>query len=151
MPLVPLFEPKEFFDFAEKIFFCKKNNPHLFFHEALVRSGISRFYYACFLAVRMEFQAQLKGYPDILEELKKPSVHGLIIRTLKNSGVRECVEIGINLHKLRSLRNNADYDLEVILDNKDYYRARNYAKYIFSNLNCLEKIQNLETLIRKFL
>jgi len=151
MTFVPLFEPKEFWDFAEKIFLCRKNNPHLFFKEALIRTGVSRFYYACFLTLRMEFQARLEGCPDILEELKKPSAHGLIIKTLKNSGIKECVELGVKLHILRKLRNNADYDLEVILDNEHYRRAKNYARFILNNLNCIGKIQNLEALIRKFL
>ncbi len=150
MAFVPRFDPKEFLDFAGKIFLCKKNNPHAFFQEALIRTGISRFYYACFLSVRLRFQAQLKNCPDILEELNKPSSHGLIIKTLKKSKVKECVELGVNLHRLRKLRNEADYELELRLETIDYQRAKNYTNLILRNLNCISKIRNLEELIRAF-
>ncbi len=151
MTLVPLFDPKEFLDFAEKIFLCKKNNPHLFYQGALIRTGISRYYYACFLLIRREFQDLLKGHPDILEELKKPSAHGLIIKTLKNSGIRNCIDLGINLHRLRMLRNSADYEIELGIEEKDYHRAKKYAEFILNSLDCIRKIQNLEIIIKKFI
>lgn len=124
----------EFLSIAENIAKCYERDKHecnIAKSEGLIRSGISRAYYAAFLIAR---------YVLGLEYLELSKVHRRVVDILKENGH---ANIADKLAKLREERNNADYDvyrtmqvktliwavctakniIEEILKRYQYYRA----------------------------
>ncbi len=96
----------EFLKVAEDIAKCYKEDVlecSIAKSEGLIRSGVSRAYYAAFLIAR---------YAIGLEYLMSSEVHKRVIDTLKESGY---ANIADKLVDLRRKRNTADYDTYVSL------------------------------------
>lgn len=79
--------------------------------EADIRSAVSRAYYAAHLHVRFWWDS-LSGLPKRLKgESLKGRAHTLIPRALRNSGVSDAVDVGIDLDALCINRTLADYTM----------------------------------------
>ncbi len=103
----------------------------------LLRSAISRYYYATFLSLREEF----KKVPNLQSKIKNNSTdHGNIIREMKRLPTGLYYLAGF-LDDLRSERNNSDYKLPSI------YNV-NPTKVNMANRKALEILNNLQTIIQ---
>ena len=103
--------------------------------EAYFRTIISRFYYACFGVTRkylIENKIFRNKYSNKILKSKSPKVHSEVLKILKDNTIENRIpehkQIYNYLNKLRRMRNVADYDCDVKID--DYcveyflYRAR---------------------------
>lgn len=86
--------------------------------EGLLRSAISRAYYAVFTMMRHALGPQYEdlNYLRQLSELRKCGVHELIINILKESGHPDLAD---KLFHLRRKRVVVDYDVYVKISHKD--------------------------------
>ena len=90
----------EFLKVAEDITSCyegKDSTCNIGKSEGLIRSGVSRAYYAAFILARHALR---------LDYIEKPEIHEMVIEGLKNDGHPEIAD---KLHRLRKKRNDADY------------------------------------------
>ena len=94
----------EFLNIARSIANCYESNAHeciIMRNEGLIRSGVSRAYYAAFIIARLAVR---------LEYFRRKEVHEKVIDRLKEDGH---ADIADKLFKLRMKRNDADYDVYI--------------------------------------
>ncbi|MBF0565433.1 MAG: hypothetical protein HQK89_09330 [Nitrospirae bacterium] len=102
---------------------------------AIYRTTVGRYYYYIFLKYREQLRNILTL--DDKTELDKPSInnHILIQSTLKyydETGIAE------KLAKLRRLRNNCDYELFAIIDDKTIYDAKVIVAFLENKLDSIK-------------
>ena len=94
---------KDFLNIADRITECygdeSRRECSMQKSEGLIRSGISRAYYAAFIIAR---------YAVGLEYLRGKDIHEKVITRLKEDGHEDIAD---KLFELRMKRNNADYDV----------------------------------------
>jgi len=99
------FPPREFLSFAEKLMVSTQRP------EALIRTAISRAYYAVFLEARERVR---RKYPQEFTRLRRAGeVHALVRDLLKRMGQ---FSLSDKLYRLFKDRGRADYDLAPPLD-----------------------------------
>ena len=122
------FAPKEFLSFADKLM-ASSERP-----EALIRTAISRAYYAAFLEARERVR---RIYPQDFVKLQRPAdVHALVRDLLKRKGQ---FSLSDKLFSLFLERGHADYDLTPPLD--DLVRAEKATKLSQDIFARLQKVQ----------
>lgn len=102
------FDWAEYFHVAQELSEQTKNSLH---QDARLRSAISRSYYAAFGKARDHLRLKDKLVePRVDSKGQRINPHAYVAETFKNSADKERVEIGVNLERMRLLRNKADYE-----------------------------------------
>ena len=115
------FKPTDFLSIAEDLVKDKDYD-----HAAGYRTIIGRAYYGCFLYARDGLGLQ-NWQPT--KDKKRGEIHREVITLLKSKDSTR----GDFLSKLRWKRNNADYNLNLIIDKNDAIYAIKLAKKITAN------------------
>ncbi|MTJ11793.1 HEPN domain-containing protein [Anabaena sp. UHCC 0187] len=79
--------------------------------EAKIRSCISRAYYSAFCSTR-NYLRDFEGYSNLIGLTR--GVHEYVIQELKSSKERDFIILGQTLERLRSLRNEVDYEDSIV-------------------------------------
>jgi uncharacterized protein (UPF0332 family) len=116
-------------DFLETADLLKKKN-----HQGHLRTSIGRSYYATFLYFRERLKS--KGLVKIIKP--KSDVHSFVINCLQYSHIAEGSKAARYLKDLQQAREDADYDLDKVLDPNDakdaFERARKAIKDYIDNI-----------------
>jgi hypothetical protein len=108
--------------------------------EAKLRSSISRSYYSCFCTTR-DFVCDIERDSAMMaaNQRRDINMHSFMIDRLRNDpSDRLKRKIGNKLKRLRTNRNIADYEDNIINPQKTADDALNYADDIMSDLNTLK-------------
>ena len=97
--------------------------------EARFRSAISRAYYAAFCSCRQVLQQQ-SGTAFLHTE----NIHAMVRLQLKQSTDPDHQRMGALLHRLRRLRNQADYDEHVVPLESQVWESLTIARDILAQL-----------------
>lgn len=120
------FDWEDYFDLAIEL----KDN---YYGEAYFRTIISRFYYASFGVTRkylIENKIFRNKYSNKILKSKSHKVHSEVLKILKDNNVENRIpehkQLYNYLNKLRRMRNVADYDCDVKIDDDcvEYYLYR---------------------------
>ncbi|MDG7001484.1 MAG: hypothetical protein JRN15_20500 [Nitrososphaerota archaeon] len=117
-----LFDPNDFYLLA-----CSLSNSGIY-DEAKGRTSVGRAYYACFLAAREQLKS--KGFNFNGDEKD----HSLIKTYL---GQMQRSNLSHKISSLRRLRNDADYELSLIIREKDCQNACITAGNILNEIDLL--------------
>jgi len=105
-----LFDPIEFHDLVRDSIECvldrRNKECRVKNNQSLHRTLVSRAYFSVFLRLREIF------YPN-LKDILGPEIHHQLIVRLRSEGYNDVAD---KLHKLRRMRNRADYDLDIFID-----------------------------------
>jgi uncharacterized protein (UPF0332 family) len=121
------FEWKDYFILACDL---KKQAVGSSIEEALLRSAISRAYYAAFCIARNYLRDVIKD-PDLPYD---GTAHSFMIGKFRNSNNRNYLKVGNNLDRLRAYRRFADYDDIVSKLNSRAADALYFAEQVISLL-----------------
>lgn len=107
-------------------------------NEESIRSAISRLYYG-FFGVLRHYLTNVK-HKYYLKQ-KKGNVHKKVFQELNTSDDSTEYELSVVLNKLRSYRNNADYDEEFDKEHFEDFLTEN-KENIFSAFHSLKSLKN---------
>ncbi len=129
------FDPKDFLKLSEQLY-ADRGYQHL--REAVLRTTISRAYYAVFLATR-ELVRERLSETQLAYPFEDISTSGLIHSCIKRIIERIDKYLGNLYGKLFMMRKRADYELNAVILDKDAEEAMGIARKLMDSLT---KIRN---------
>ena len=131
--LLMKFDWSEYFNLANELIKTDAN-------EAKQRSSISRAYYAAFCLARNYLRDYL-GYTKLSRRDFDANVHQYVAEEFNKFDPKNkrMIEIGRDLGRLRSFRNNADYEDTIFSLQKNTQMSLQLARNIIDNINKLNE------------
>ncbi|MEM1610144.1 MAG: hypothetical protein QXQ57_00675 [Sulfolobales archaeon] len=124
MPL----DPKDFLKLSEQLYADQR-----YYHikEAVLRTAISRTYYATFLTMRELVRSKLVNTP-LLNQFERVSTSGLTHSLIKSVISRVDIHLGNMYGKLFVMRKKADYELNITIKDRDVEEVLEIAKKLLN-------------------